>query len=615
MIRELKHRLSLACLLLGLAPALAPAYQNDYAQDVQITGNPSPANAVTGSSINQYGAGQVDSQVDNLVNQDEQINLDQQSGTVRVLRANQKALINSYVTAVVPLKNVNPRELRGIARTICRKEGGDADVLQDRVNKQFYLVVVCPEFQLPFIQRTLATIDQPWVKEVNDGSWTIYYRGQHRDVRNMMRILQLYRSPDGVWDFDDANNAVLFFDQPNVEPLWVWGTKEVDIPPSQLALDVTIYEVDTQNDLALGLDFVAWKNSLGRNLFELAAWNFEGDNPVGFLSNTPVLPAVASDWGCFRGYDFNITSAYIDFLQSKGRARLVTRSTLTAKSGTVGELAALDPVASFRSTSTATPEALTQRLPFRLADVINYYHEHPPVAADLLQRPSPSVGELAALPAAEATAAINALFAAQGFTGFELIAPALAAKGADGTLSQGDLEDIYVPMTLALQVFRDRKLFYEQSGQAGVLLSILPVVGLKSAEMAVALDVTDVTGFTPAGDPIIEHRYVSSDVEVRDGQPMVLAGLKRTTNVRVGVGIPYLRDIPYAGYLFGREVSTKQQKELVVLMTPRFKLCPTGAVAPPKEYVEAVATVQGQAKLEVPKTRFGFDQWLLDPAK
>ena len=243
----------LAALLVSMMPGL-PAAEIDYAQDVEITGDPSPINLRTGSSLNQFGRGQTDSQIDNYLHQDEQINLTERSGQVRVLRTNQKAVVNDFVTAMIPLHNVNPRELRGLARTITRKEGGDADVLQDKESGINYLVVVCPEFQLPFITRTLQALDYSWVREFADGSYSVYYKGQHRNVRDIMNILQVYRSPDGVWEFDDSNNAVIFLDQPNVAGLFQWGTETVDIPPSQLTLDVEIYEVDTRNDLVLGVD-------------------------------------------------------------------------------------------------------------------------------------------------------------------------------------------------------------------------------------------------------------------------------------------------------------------------------------------------------------------------
>jgi len=604
MIGKVAIRLALMSILVLLTAQMTNAYTNDYGQDVQTTSDPSPRDAVTGSSVNQFGAHQTNSQIDNYTYQDEQINLDRLSGTVKVLRTNQKSLVNRYVTALVPLKRVDPRELRGIARTICRKEGGDADVLQDKVSKQNYLVVVCPDFQLPYVMQTLQGIDQQWVKEFSDGSWYTYYKGQNRDVRNMMNILQFYRSPDASFDFDDANNAMVFFDQPNVEPLFRWGTQTVDIPPSQLLMDVAIYEVDASNNLALGLDFENWKNGPGRDLFELIAWNFNGGNPGALF---PGSPGEIADWGHLRSYDVLLTTAFLDFMQTKGKARLVNKAIISAKSGTVGELAALDQVASFQSVAYTSPSDFT---PIRVVDILDYYNE--------IGLTAYSSADVAAMKPAEAIDTIDGIL--KNVVEVDSAARAevvkdLKEKGADGQLSVADMQSVFVSSGITLKVFHDRTLRYLKSGQVGILLSILPYVALESAEVSLALDISAVNGFSPCGAPIIEHRYVSSDFEVKDGQPLVLAGFKRTADVHSANGIPFLRDIPWVGYLFGHETTTKVEKQMVVILTPRFKLCTTNEAAPPKEFQTAVALAGGKEEIPVPSSSFGFDQWLLDPEK
>lgn len=589
-----------------LRPALA--ISPDYAQDVKFNGQASPVDAETGSSVDQFGAGQPNSQIDNYVYQNEQLNLSEDSGVVRVLRTNQKEQVNKFVTAFIPLKSVTVRELRGIARTICRKEGGDADVLNDKVRNKNGIVVVCPPAQLPFLVRTLQTLDEEWVKEVNDGSWYLYYKGKNRDVHNILKTLGFYRTPDAAYEFDDANNAIVIYDQPCIEPLVQHGLKEIDIPPSQILLDVAVYELDTQNDLTLGLDWESWKNGPGRDLFQFVTWDFWG-NKLGFPGDAP---GNAANWGNFRSYNFLLTSAYIDFLQIKGKARLLTKSTLATKSGTVGEISAVDQVVSFQATSPA-PSDLTIPAPFRLSDIYHFYARNGAVSI--------SLEDLSEMSGADQINVIS------GFLSVTLKAsPADSAsviaqlndKNKDGVITRAELEEVRVPTSLTLQVFRDRTLRYVNSGQAGVLLTVFPVVGLESAEVAMALDVSDVTGFTPSGTPIIEHRYISSQIEMNDGQPFVLGGLTRTTTVKSGGGIPFLRDIPVLGYAFGREVSTKRQKEVLVLVTPRFKLCPMSEPNPPVALEEILKLAKApladkEKALAVPMDAFGFDQWLLDP--
>lgn len=593
--------------LLGLTLP-ARAIQPDYAQDVKFNGQASPVDNVSGSSVEQYGKGQTNSQIDNYIYQDEQLNLNENSGVVRVLRTNQKEQVNDFVTAFVPLKSVTVRELRGLARTICRKEGGDADVLNDKVRNRNGIVVVCPKAMVASITKTLQTLDHDWVKEVNDGSWNIYYKGKNRDVNNIFKTLKYYRTPDASYEFDGTNNALAIYDQPCIEPLVQKGLKEIDIPPSQILLDVAIYELNTQNDLALGLDFESWKNGPGRDLFEFVAWNFGGDK-TGFPGN---LAANAADWGSFRSYNFLATTAYIDFLQSKGKARLVTKSTLATKSGSIGTLAAVDQVVALQTSAASDDTALSTVAPYRLSDIYEFYHKKGLV--------NPSLDNLAELPGDQVITIVNGFLS--GVLHLDSVTIAgimeeLSEKNKDGKISREELEETRVPLLVALNVFRDRTLNYVRTGQTGVLLSVAPVVGLESAEVALSLDVSDVTNYTPSGTPVIEHRYVSSEVELKDGQPFILGGLKRNETVKSGSGVPFLRDIPVAGYLFGHEVTTKHQKELVVLVTPRFKLCPLAEPNPPKELQTvlnlAKAAVDEKSNLlQVPKDSYGFDQWMLD---
>ena len=90
----------------------------DYATDVRFNSRPSPSRQ--------------ESNINNYIYQQEEITLHEESGLVKVLRTDQKAVVNDFVTINIELENASPRELRALARIIARKEGGDADVLWDR---------------------------------------------------------------------------------------------------------------------------------------------------------------------------------------------------------------------------------------------------------------------------------------------------------------------------------------------------------------------------------------------------------------------------------------------------------------------------------------------------
>jgi type II secretory pathway component GspD/PulD (secretin) len=606
-------KIALAAIIAGLFVAwMAPsgfAINSDYAQDVSIQSDPSPRDTVTGSSVNQYGAGQTNSQIDNYLNQDEQINLDAASGQLRVLRTNQKAVLNDYVTTLVPLQNASPRELRGLARTLCRKEGGDADVLQDKVSKKNYLVIVCPQFQVPYVTSTLQALDKEWIKEVNDGSLRYYYKARNRDARAVERTMSFHKSPDSLREFDDPNNAILFFDQPCLEGLIKWGTETADIPPNQITLDVAVYEVDTQNDLELGFDFESWKNGPGRNLFDFVYWDYNGNDPLDLYPGS--APFGVADHGHYRSYNVDISLAYVDFLQCKGKARLMNKTNLLVKSGTVGQISAADEIATFVTDIVVHPEQLPTDVEYDIYEIYDYYH-------DRLGNDLPGVDELVTLPPATVVNYVDTVLASISVSANDrdAVRNELTERGEDGTIDSGDLHDTGVNVGIMLQVFRDRTVNYRKAANmTGLLMSVYPVVGQESAEMAISLDVSEMNDLTPTGAPIIEHRYYASALQLKNGQPLVLGGLKKSSKVTSANGMPFLRDIKYLGYLFGHELTTKREREVLVVVTPHFRFCPTNDAEPPVELATAMKVVKGEEELQVPKNAYGFDQWLLDKDK
>jgi type II secretion system protein D len=63
-------------------------------------------------------------------------------------------------------------------------------------------------------------------------------------------------------------------------------------------------------------------------------------------------------------------------------------------------------------------------------------------------------------------------------------------------------------------------------------------------------------------------REINADVIVNSGQTIILGGLVKKSNTAGKSGIPFLSDIPYLGWLFGKQYSNETRSELLVFMTP-----------------------------------------------
>ncbi|TIS63252.1 MAG: type II and III secretion system protein family protein [Mesorhizobium sp.] len=105
--------------------------------------------------------------------------------------------------------------------------------------------------------------------------------------------------------------------------------------------------------------------------------------------------------------------------------------------------------------------------------------------------------------------------------------------------------------------------------QFGVNLNFTPVVlDDGKIHMKLAPEVSDLTGFTPAGDPIFTNRKLATVVDLRDGQSFAVGGLLQSKNTRLQEQVPWLGQVPIIGALFHNSSTQKEETELVVIVTP-----------------------------------------------
>jgi general secretion pathway protein D len=110
-----------------------------------------------------------------------------------------------------------------------------------------------------------------------------------------------------------------------------------------------------------------------------------------------------------------------------------------------------------------------------------------------------------------------------------------------------------------------------QYRDTGVLLEVTPRV---NAGGMIVLEITqEVNDVTPTASssidsPTINQRRISTNVAIQSGETLVLGGLIKENNDRTSEGLPYLRNIPVLGWLFGSQGKKQGRTELVVMITP-----------------------------------------------
>src|SRR5213078_26902 len=109
----------------------------------------------------------------------------------------------------------------------------------------------------------------------------------------------------------------------------------------------------------------------------------------------------------------------------------------------------------------------------------------------------------------------------------------------------------------------------------------LEVVPLINSEKEVSLDILQkLDSLVPNGNvnisgnsvPTIDTRYIRTNVSAANGSTIVLGGLIEDQKQKNYQGIPYLSRIPLVGALFRGTSSSKQRRELIILMCPQVTL-------------------------------------------
>ena len=109
----------------------------------------------------------------------------------------------------------------------------------------------------------------------------------------------------------------------------------------------------------------------------------------------------------------------------------------------------------------------------------------------------------------------------------------------------------------------------------------LEVVPLINSEKEVSLDILQkVDSIVPNGAvnisgnqvPTIDTKYIRTNVSAQNGSTIILGGLIEDQKQKNYTGMPYLSRIPLVGALFRGTASSKQRRELIILMCPQVTL-------------------------------------------
>ena len=120
-------------------------------------------------------------------------------------------------------------------------------------------------------------------------------------------------------------------------------------------------------------------------------------------------------------------------------------------------------------------------------------------------------------------------------------------------------QGLFVPPVPAIQ--------YEE---LGVKLAVTPRVhDNREVSLKVKIDTTQLVGENLNGIPILGNRTIEQQVRLREGESLLLAGMRNREETPTRVGWPVLGSIPLLGRLFSRVETRTRETEFMILLTPR----------------------------------------------
>jgi general secretion pathway protein D len=114
--------------------------------------------------------------------------------------------------------------------------------------------------------------------------------------------------------------------------------------------------------------------------------------------------------------------------------------------------------------------------------------------------------------------------------------------------------------------------------QVGVTLDLVARVLLtREISLAVTVTVRSLAGDRQVGDlliPVFSNRQVAHTIRLAEGQTNILGGIISESDTVSVTGIPGLKDIPLLKYIFGQEHKTRDQAEVIIMLTPHIVRTP-----------------------------------------
>ena len=272
------------------------------------------------------------------------VDVDKSTDTVHFIRDNNDPYV---ITKAYRLKHADAYELRPYIRKAVQSRRVDGDETRvDCIkfnNGANFMLVSAEDFRFKentngmSIDEIIKRLDQPKITS-SSGQKTYFYFPSYRNARQLSNMVKNVGAnvKNGAYELS-AGKDTIFYD-PHLNCVFMYTPayskknieymlKQYDVPNPEISLSYAIYEVDAENDGKMGLDFQAWKNNDGADLLSTGGRyrsNWASSLDGGMTNN-------GSSKTQFLNVNPKWNSKYFDFLTAKGHAKAITSGKLVVR--------------------------------------------------------------------------------------------------------------------------------------------------------------------------------------------------------------------------------------------------------------------------------------------
>jgi len=592
------------------------------------------------------------------------VDIDKDTDTVHYLNTNNDP---DVITKTYVLKHADPYELRPYLRDALEAERISAGLSKVECVKYNdgtgVLIVSAEDYKFDrarmngamTIDEIVEYYDQPKITS-SSGQKTYLYIPRHRRSDELIAMLRNVgmdiaasvqentRGKDVAWADQDLN-GILFY-------LSMWSVKNVsermqvfDQPLPEVKVNYQIYELEGENDDKLGVDFQAWKNGPGTDLFAAANRYANGWDFV----NSAVAPndMVHNSHSQFIKFNPKWNTRFLDFLTAKGKATVVTGGELNLQNAMEGRVQALTEYPRF-AVGPANPainagmeyatwtNATLQRIDvvgtgpgIRVNGAFNIfptdYHGNPivvNVAAATATRGftiSRTWDGTRFHYWMEVNETENNLIEFERLNGFDVDGDdinhgtRIRCLGNFAAVPAWTTDHRYA---VARDNDRTTNVNALNTGADpyGFSLRIIPSITIQATTLDINMYNTSLIGFANNGGPRTERSEVNTKVMVsNNGNRFVIGGIRKKEVVRSVSKVPLLGSLPVIGYALSSENESGKTTQLVAVLDCVTVTPATAVGEGVLGEIRLINDKTGKAGMEM--NALGFDQFGLDEEK